>query len=69
MSQEEEKDDLIISQDHKDQDTGPVNSSDDAEDDSDGTIWTKVQNNRRKEHIELKDLTEENFLQLTESKS
>ena len=31
--------------------------------------WTKVRGTRRKQHIELKDLSEENFLSLIESKN
>ena len=31
--------------------------------------WSKVRGQRRKQHIELKDLTEENFLNLIDAKN
>lgn len=82
LSQEEEKDDLLVCGDPTTNTNTNTKTTEednyDENDDQEVTLiddegllgnWLKVQNTRRKQHIELKDLTEENFLQLTESKN
>lgn len=62
LSQEEEKSPLP-------EDLLDVSDESDHIDDHLTDDWKKVRSDRRNQHIELKDLTEENFLQLTESKN
>ena len=48
-----------------------ITSADELEDPvmKEALTWTQVQRNRRKKHVELKDLSEDTFLQLIDAKN